>query len=491
MKLALLVLAALLTLSAAALAAVPIPQNQSELAGLETFTGHKAKPHRVHAPRIPRHPFMAANGRNAVHNDAYQSDTYRNSGPLGDHLRVFSQSIDGRGGLGSCGITIAFDKRGRLVTTCISATTVELRLMDSELNTVASHMLPPRIIPPGVNPLQSPGGAYFYVDNKDRAVVSIGRQIFVVAIKGDTLERVRTYDLTSVIPADDQLNSALPDWSGRLWFVTRRHGIVGALDPDSGRVLGTKRTGEAIGNSFAMDETGAVYVVTDTAQYRFDAGRGGKPKVTWRYRYKNIHKQKPGQFDAGSGTTPTLMGKHYLSIADNAARMNVVVLRRDKRVKRGQRRLVCEQPVFRKGAGATENSIIATDRAMIVENNYGYSPPPDATAGGNTTRPGVARVDIKRNGKGCRTVWTSSEISPSTVPKLSLANGLIYIYTKPKGLPDRWYLTAVDFRTGKTVWRRLIGTGTLFNVHYAGITISPSGVLYAGVLGGTVGVADR
>ena len=491
MKLALLAIAALLTFSAAALAAVPIPQNQSELAGLETFTGHKAKPHRVDAPRIPRHPFMAANGRNAVHNDAYQSDTYRNSGPLGDDLRLFSQSIDGRGGLGSCGITIAFDKRGRLITTCISATTVELRLMDPELNTVASHMLPPRIIPPGVNPLQSPGGAYFYVDNKDRAVVSIGRQIFVVAIKGDTLERVRTYDLTSVIPADDQLNSALPDWSGRLWFVTRRHGIVGALDPDSGRVLGTKRTGEAIGNSFAMDESGAVYVVTDTAQYRFDAGRGGKPKVTWRYRYKNIHKQKPGQFDAGSGTTPTLMGKHYLSIADNAARMNVVVLRRDKRVKRGQRRLVCEQPVFRKGAGATENSIIATDRAMIVENNYGYSPPPDATAGGNTTRPGVARVDVKRNGKGCRTVWTSSEISPSTVPKLSLANGLIYIYTKPKGLPDRWYLTAVDFRTGKTAWRRLIGTGTLFNVHYAGITISPSGVLYAGVLGGTVGVADR
>ena len=491
MKLALLALAALLTLSAAALAAVPIPQNQSELAGLETFTGHKAKPHRVDAPRIPRHPFMAANGRNAVHNDAYQSDTYRNSGPLGDDLRLFSQSIDGRGGLGSCGITIAFDKRGRLITTCISATTVELRLMDPELNTVASHLLPPRIIPPGVNPLQSPGGAYFYVDNKDRAVVSLGRQIFVVAIKGDTLERVRTYDLTSVIPADDQLNSALPDWSGRLWFVTRRHGIVGVLDPDSGRVLGTKRTGEAIGNSFAMDETGAVYIVTDTAQYRFDTGRGGKPKVTWRYRYKNIHKQKPGQFDAGSGTTPTLMGRHYLSIADNAARMNVVVLRRDKRLKRGQRRLVCEQPVFRKGAGATENSIIATDRSMIVENNYGYAPPPDATTGGKTTKPGVARVDVKRNGKGCRTVWNSSEISPSTVPKLSLANGLIYIYTKPKGLPDRWYLTAVDFRTGKTVWRRLMGTGTLFNVHYAGITISPSGVLYAGVLGGTVGVEDR
>src|SRR5215217_9019315 len=228
-----------------ATAATPIPQNQSDLSGLQLFTGHKAKPHPLAAPRVPRHPFMAANGRNAVHNDAYQTDTYRNLGPLGGSLRVFSQSIDGAGGLGSCGITIAYDKRGRLVTTCISATTVELRLMDPELNTVASHMLPPRIIPPGVNPLQSPGGAYFYVDDRDRAVVSIGRQIFVVAIRGDALERVRTYDLSSVIPADDQLNSALPDWSGRLWFVTRTHGIVGALDPATGKVLGTKRTNEA------------------------------------------------------------------------------------------------------------------------------------------------------------------------------------------------------------------------------------------------------
>ena len=147
--------------------------------------------------------------------------------------------------------------------------------------------------------------------------------------------------------------------------------------------------------------------------------------------------------------------------------------------------------MFRRGRGATENSIIATGRSMIVENNYGYSPPPDATTNGNTTQPGVARVDIKRNGRGCRTVWNSSEISPSTVPKLSLASGLIYLYTKPKGLPDAWYLTAVDFYTGKTVWKRLIGTGVLFNVHYAGLTISPKGVLYTGVLGGTVGVADR
>ena len=143
--------------------------------------------------------------------------------------------------------------------------------------------------------------------------------------------------------------------------------------------------------------------------------------------------------------------------------------------------------MFEKGASATENSIIATGRSMIVENNYGYAPPPVAVEDGKTTAPGVTRVDIRRHGRGCRTA--RSRDSPSTVPKLSLANGLIYLKTKPPGTPDRWYVTAVDFFTGRCGDAQA-GTGRLFNVHYAGITLSPRGVLYSGVLGGTVALAD-
>ncbi len=472
-------------------AAPPIPQDQAELSGLDVFSGRVARPRPVSAPKVPRHPFMAANGRSNVHNDAYQTDTYRISGPLGRHTRLFSQFFGGPIGLGSCGITIAFDRRGRLVTTCVTAAEVYLRMMDPRtLDTIAQHRLPDRVIPPGLTPFEAAGGAYFYLDHRDRAVVSVGRRIFIVALRNGSWRRVRTFDLSGVLATDDQLNSALPDWSGRLWFVSRKHGVVGALDPRSGRVLGSRRTGEAIGNSFAVDDSGGVFVVTDRAQYRFDAGRAGRPRISWRVRYDNVGIKKPGQFDAGSGTTPTLMGRRYLSIADNADPMQVVVLRRARRLRRGQRRHVCEQPVFRRGASATENSIIATGRSMIVENNYGYAPPPFATEDGSTTAPGVTRVDIKRNGRGCRKVWTSREISPSTVPKLSLANGLVYLYTKPAGSPDRWYLTAVDFFSGRTVWRRLMGTGRLFNVHYAGLTISPTGVLYTGVLGGTAALAD-
>jgi hypothetical protein len=399
------------------------------------------------------------------------------------------------GTLGICGITIVFDKLGRPLTTCVSGTAQRLTLLDpTTLDTLATYELPPRVIPPGGNPYTSGGGAYFYLDNQDRAVVSTGRSIRVVADNDDAanpgFSLVTTYDLASIIPEDDQINSAIPDWSGRLWFVSRFHGIVGVLDQDTGQVIDSIRLDEPIENSFATDEKGGVYIVSDAALYRFDVSKEGRIQTTWREQYKNSGIQKPGQFTAGSGTTPTVMGNHYVSITDNADPMDVVVYRRARKVAPG-RRLVCELPVFEKGASATENSLIGTDDSMVVENNYGYAPPPTATENGATTTPGIERVDVARNGRSCKTVWHSDEIAPSVVPKLSLANGLVYTITKPAGTPDAWYLTAIDFATGKTAWSRLLGTGLFYNNHYAGIAISPRGDLYSGVLGGTVRVVDR
>jgi hypothetical protein len=434
---------------------------------------------------------MAPNGRSNVHDDGYMTDTYTWSGPLGRSPVVSSQAF---GGLGLCGITIAFDRLRRPVTICISPPDhQELRVLDPRtLATVASHELPPRVIPPGVNPFVASGGAYFYLDHRDRAVVSTGRHVQVIALtgraEGTRLRLARDYDLTSVIPRDDQLNSALPDWSGRLWFVSRYRGIVGMLDRRTGRVLATRRLGDEIGNSFTVDDDGGVYVVTDGAMYRLDARRG-RIRTTWRHAYRNAGVQKPGQLTTGSGTTPTLMGRRYVAITDNADPMNVVVYRRAPRV-RG-RRVVCEHPVFRRGASATENSLIGTGRSLVVENNHGYAPPPDATSGGGATSPGLERVDVVRRGRACRTAWRSRERAPSVVPKLSLANGLLYTVTKPPGTPDAWYLTALDFRSGATAWKRLLGTGLWFNNHYAGISISPGGVVYLGVLGGTIRLADH
>ena len=83
--------------------------------------------------------------------------------------------------------------------------------------------------------------------------------------------------------------------------------------------------------------------------------------------------------------------------------------------------------------------------------------------------------------------------SPTLVPKLSLGNGLVYVYTNPPNQTnggDGWYLTALDFRTGKTVFRRLTGEGLGFNNNYAPVSLGPDGTAYVGVLGGLVRLAD-
>jgi hypothetical protein len=224
----------------------------------------------------------------------------------------------------------------------------------------------------------------------------------------------KLYDLTSVVPDDDQLNSAIPDWSGRLWFVSRFHGVVGALDQQGGEVIDSIQLDEPIENSFAADEKGGVYIVSDAAMYRFDLGKDGQIEETWREPYQNSGLVKPGQFTAGSGTTPTVMGNHYVAITDNADPMNVVVYRRAANVGAGRGRVVCEQPVFEQGASATENSLIGTDDSLIVENNYGYAPPPTATQNGDTTTPGIERVDVAQNGKSCRTVWKDEREARTT-----------------------------------------------------------------------------
>ena len=123
-------------------------------------------------------------------------------------------------------------------------------------------------------------------------------------------------------------------------------------------------------------------------------------------------------------------------------------------------------------------------RSIIAENNFGYSIA--ATQGGGTTTPGLQRVKVNRKLDDCRTVWRSEEIAPSVVPKASAQTGLVYTYTKPDAAGDPWYLTALDFRTGETRWKRLAGTGLGFNNNYAPITIGPDGRIYLGVLGGMV-----
>ena len=129
----------------------------------------------------------------------------------------------------------------------------------------------------------------------------------------------------------------------------------------------------------------------------------------------------------------------------------------------------------------------------MVENNYGYAGP-TATQGGKTTSPGLERVDLDAGG-GCHSAWRSAERAPSVVPKLSARNGIVYTYTKdpqPQDpSADAWYLTALDFGTGRTLYKRLGGEGLGHNNNYAPVTLGPDGTAYVGTLGGLVALRDK
>jgi hypothetical protein len=459
-------------LLAVLLAAIPIPGLPGDAPG---FVGKPATPRAIHAPPSPQHPFMAPNGSSNLHEDGWQTDASRRAGPLGRDVKVTSTLF------ARLCASVTFDQRGRIVSVCVGLDKVQMVVLDPHtLDTVMSMDLPSR--PLTLNPFQSfGGGGYFYLDNQDRAVIPTGnRHLFIVKVGDKDLTLERDIDMTGTVPDGDSIVSVLPDWAGRLWFASRE-GRVGTIDRDSGAVHSIRI--EPIGNSFAVSETGGVYIVSDAALYRFSAADDGMPVQAWRRVYRNAGDVKPGQTQAGSGTTPTLSARGLVAITDNADPVNVVVYTRSGRK-------VCEAPVFDKGASSTDQSLIGVGRSFIAENNYGYTGPAAVELGRSTT-PGLQRIDVSKDLRSCRTRWRSDETAPSLVPKVSIPNGLVYTYTKQDGVQgDPWYLTALDFRTGRTVYKALAGYGLGFNNNYAPVTIGPDGTAYVGVLGGLIALSD-
>lgn len=480
------------------------------------YTGAPATASPVPGQAPPQHPFLAPNGRSGMHADAAGSGTHPYPGPLGRDPQVSSEQIAPLGG--ECA-TATFDSAGRLITVCGTFTGFLLKLLDPRtLDTLAEYALPQRSSTvEAITRLDfskifkdTSGGAYFYLDNQDRVVLADSRQHIQRIAHEQAADgswrfvAVDDWDLTGQVPHDcvswtnlypsgtcDPVTSVMPDWQGRIWWVTRL-GRVGTVDPQTSAIRSVQLAGEEIQNSFSVAQDG-VSIVTDHALYSFAAPADGTPKVQWRQTYDRGTGTKPGSVNQGSGTTPDLFGDgdDYVAITDNADdRMNVLVYRRGLGVPDGQR-LVCKVPVFGSGASTTDNSMISWGNSLVVENNYGYENLTSLLLGRSVVG-GAARIDVRADGSGCDTVWESAVRSPSTVPKLSTANGLLYFYEKqPNSLGiDAWYLTAVDFRTGQRRWTKLTGTGPSYDNNWAPVTIGPDGTAYVGVFNGIVAVRD-
>jgi len=80
-----------------------------------------------------------------------------------------------------------------------------------------------------------------------------------------------------------------------------------------------------------------------------------------------------------------------------------------------------------------------------------------------------------------------------TTPKLSTKTGLVYVLARTRDDQtgaDAYYWTAFDFRTGKAVWRKLLGTGIYYDGYWSTTALGPDDAYYVAAWGGLAAIKD-
>jgi len=440
---------------------------------------------------LPAHPLLAEPQRSGMHAGSYNIDVSDYAGPLGHNTVARHRSF---GKIIGVAPNISFDDQGRIITVALNLNRVMLYLLDPEtLETLASYEMPKKA------DRDNSGGAYFHLDHQDRPILAPNdNSIKVLDIAEESgrpvWQVVEDYPLGELLPEGANIHDVMPDWNGHLWFVTTG-GVIGYRDKRSGEfyLFELPEDGEVVQNSFAVDENG-VYMVSTHALYMFEIDpETRKPRPVWREAYERGEVQKVGTLSHGSGTSPTLVGDDLITIADDGSPLTqIVVYKRGGDIKGD--RLVCKEPIFKSGASATENSLVAYGNALIVQNDFGH----DYMGNALETAPGVTRVDIREDRSGCDTIW-ESDMQSQSLPRLSTETGLVYVYTFKLPFDGAktggWYLTAMDFETGEQLWDRLIGKGNggfwdKYSSVTAPVVLGPNGAAYVGIRTGIIYAKD-
>ncbi|WP_320670607.1 hypothetical protein [Patulibacter defluvii] len=475
-------------------------------------TGATAAPF---GPLQPPNPFTAPTGAATMHGDSGSSDVTPFAGPgAGPGLSVRSVGL----GAACPAIVIGRDERPVALCTRQSDRAPIVHLLDPQSGaSLAALALP-------VGNLF--GGVYTYLDQRDRLVLVTGQgRLLRIAHGRDpgpaggwTLRIVADVDLAPALRAAcagslcGGVVGLTPDWRGRVWIATAS-GVAGTVDPASGRAA-LLRLGrdETVANSISSGPH-ATAIATTHALYELDVAADGRPRILWRAPYDRGPYRKPGQLSHGTGSTPTYFGpvhgSEYLAIVDNAApRSRLLVYdalagRRDRAP-----RPICRIPVLPAGASGSENSPIGSGRGVIVASTLGYpypAYPDDAGPIGPDDHDGVfaggmTRVDVDPDGRGCHEVWTNA-VRSAAVPKLSLADGLVYTTVRSGPLGgdgaattplDRFAFAAIDAASGRLVGGPSFLGATLLNdtLQLAGNAAPRGGVYWQGSVSGVARIGD-
>ena len=478
---------------------------------------------------IDENPYMAASDSN-IHHDCYNTDSTDEVLPVGIYSEI---NVSYEKTNANASPAIFFDSYGHAVVPLLGG--LAIRDINAE-ETQTLGYFSPKQHDNGEYLIQS-SYSFVDESNRLVCPTNNNHVLMLKATDEDgnvlpEFEKVLDIDIKAAAEAalgktlDQNLLAVVFDYEGNLWFATggfriypdrKQQGAMGYISRTAiDAILNGEETdlsdavfvyelapGEGAENGIAASKDGAV-ILTNQNCYLLQADNG--VKKIWETPYESAGAKESKEGDQttggglawGSGCSPSLT-KDLVMFTDNQETVNLLALD----MKTGE--VVASLPVIDElpegSQVSVENSAIVYDNgagtvSTIVCNWFGagsanlgkedsdssiqsYTNIYDENwlkQGNKMITPGVERVDtIKTEDRyEMKSIWCRSDLSDTSMMKLSTATGYIYGYVQNLET-GMWQYIILDFETGETVFSMDVASKPMYNNMAIGMYAGNSG----------------
>ena len=478
---------------------------------------------------IDENPYMAASDSN-IHHDCYNTDSTDEVLPVDiySEINVSYEKVNP-----NASPAVFFDSYGHAVVPLLGG--LAIRDINAE-ETQTLGYFSPKQHDNGEYLIQS-SYSFVDESNRLVCPTNDNRVLMLKATdeEGNVLpefEKVLDIDIKAAAEAalgktlDQNLLSVVFDYEGNLWFATggfriypdrKQQGTFGYVsraaidkilngedvDLSDAVFVYELEPGEGAENGIAASKEGAV-ILTNLKCYLLQADNG--VKKVWETSYKSVGAKESKEGDEttggglawGGGCSPSLT-KDLVMFTDNQDPVNLIAVD----MKTGEQ--VASMPVIDELPEGTqvsvENSAIVYDDgegtvSTIVCNWFGAGSAKLGEAdndssiqsyeniydvgwlrqGNKMIAPGIERVDTVKTEDGyeMKSIWCRSDLSDTSMMKLSTATGYIYGYVQDMET-GMWQYIMLDFETGETVFTMDISDKPGYNNMAIGMYAGNSG----------------
>ena len=478
---------------------------------------------------VEENPYMAKSDSN-IHHDCYNTDSTDEVLPVGiySEINVSYEKVNA-----NASPAIFFDSYGHAVVPFLGGLAIR-DINADETQTVGYFS--PKQHDEGGYVIQS-SYSFVDESNRIVCPTSNNHVLMLKATdeEGNVLpefEKVLDIDIKAAAEAalgktlDQNLLSVVFDYDGNLWFATggfriypdrEQQGAVGYISRSAiDAILNGEEVdltdsvfvyeltpGEGAENGIASSKDGAV-ILTNLNCYLFQADNG--VQKVWETSYESVGAKESAEGDTttggglawGGGCSPSLT-KDLVMLTDNQNPVNLLAVD----MKTGE--TVASLPVIDElpedSQVSVENSAIVYDNgegtvSTIVCNWFGagsaalgkedsdssiqsYANIYDVnwlSQGNKMIMPGVERVDTIKTDDGyeMKSIWCRSDLSDTSMLKLSTATGYIYGYVQDLET-GMWQYIMLDFETGETVFSMDVSSKPGYNNMAIGMYAGNSG----------------